>query len=317
MHSTARAHDRPEPEATHPGVVVGYDESPAARSALLWAAAESQSRGLPLLVVHVVEAIDTRHPDGPPKTAGVQRSGMRLLADAAHSVAVAFPSVRAWTRLEHGETVEALIALSETAALVTVGIRGRARDISGLLGPTAQRIAAHSASPVAVIPESTGVCPRTGPVVVGLTSTAEGHSALLVAFEEARRRHTRLVCIRSWNPTRPARGNPHRDDAADADGLLLGDLASIRERFADVAVEQILVPDEPADALLEATGGAQLLVLGCRHPEGRWSTRLGPVPVDLLHRVAVPIILVGPDRRPELIGEIRRPVVHRLMEDIS
>jgi nucleotide-binding universal stress UspA family protein len=66
--------------------------------------------------------------------------------------------------------------------------------------------------------------------------------------------------------------------------------------------------DEPAETLLHAAEGAQLLVVGARHSVDRWSTRLGPVPASVLHRSPCPVVVVGelPGDRVEVVGLCRQ-----------
>ena len=66
-----------------------------------------------------------------------------------------------------------------------------------------------------------------------------------------------------------------------------------RLRHPDLALDAHRVHADPVSALIEASGDADLLVLGCRHSTEHFDARLGPVPASILPRVHCPVMLVG------------------------
>jgi nucleotide-binding universal stress UspA family protein len=76
-------------------------------------------------------------------------------------------------------------------------------------------------------------------------------------------------------------------------GRLALDFARREAQIRKAPLETVHAEDEPAEALLRAADGAQLLVVGGHHSEDRWNTRLGPVPASVLHRSPCPVIVVG------------------------
>ncbi|HEU5268663.1 MAG TPA: universal stress protein, partial [Jatrophihabitans sp.] len=51
--------------------------------------------------------------------------------------------------------------------------------------------------------------------------------------------------------------------------------------------------EEPAESLAVLARDAELLVLGCRHPDDHWPSRLGPVTATVLHHSPCPVAIVG------------------------
>jgi nucleotide-binding universal stress UspA family protein len=154
---------------------------------------------------------------------------------------------------------------------------------------------------VAVVPELRRP-PRDRPtprVVVGMAPARTGRLALEFAFDEAQRRGATLVAVQAC--VEPASVDVGEDKVARhsvrAAGLLQTDLAASARRYPGVALEPLLTSAEPADALLHAAQSAQLVVVGCRHSEDRWSTRLGAVPSAIMHRSPCPVVVVG-ERHP-------------------
>jgi nucleotide-binding universal stress UspA family protein len=81
-------------------------------------------------------------------------------------------------------------------------------------------------------------------------------------------------------------------------GLPALDFARREADLRGVTLQTLRADDDPAHALLDAAQHAQLLVVGARHSEGRWSTRLGAVPSSVLHRAACPVVVVGVGAEP-------------------
>jgi nucleotide-binding universal stress UspA family protein len=136
-------------------IVVGVDDSPGARSALHWAAAEAQALGAhlraliswqdPAFLAQPVGAVS-----GPPLDLGPVATGI---------LGGVVAEVRAGGGPEIDETVvrgpagPALLAAAADADLLVVGSRGSGGFVGLLLGSVSQQVAAHSPCPVAIIPE--------------------------------------------------------------------------------------------------------------------------------------------------------------------
>lgn len=279
------------PVSARPRIVVGTDGSAGARAAVTWAADEASRRGCELLLVHVPH-VDARIVDklGEPLVRAVDEFGRNLLDEAADEAAAHVPGLAVTTLLAHGTPADVLVGLSADAELVVAGSRGSDEVTGTLIGSVSHRVATHASCPVAIVP-SVGTSGEADgrPVVAGVSGSAAGRQAARLAAHEAAGRGTSLRLIFACaEPTNGMmRGStaipPHLDEIS----------AELRRTHPGVPIAAETPDGEPVEVLLEAAGGAQLLVLGCHRSTNRWSTRLGPVPSMLLHRVTCPVLLVG------------------------
>jgi nucleotide-binding universal stress UspA family protein len=111
-----------------PRVVVGVDDSDAARWALAWAVGEARLRGLPLLVVNAI----------PPSHAGLRATGMPLPVDVVilqeeravalrkllHDMTIP-PELEVTTKCPYGHPGETLARLAHDGDLLVIGRAGR------------------------------------------------------------------------------------------------------------------------------------------------------------------------------------------------
>ena len=145
------------PEEAGPPIVVGIDGSRAARTALLWAAAEARRWGRPLLVVHTYEY--------PVVVGGFgvtpDLTDPRIVQDAAAGLAdcevkaVLGPrnGLKVDVEVVCGSPAATLVELSREAELLVVGSRGRGGVTGLLLGSVSQHVSHHSRCPVVIVRE--------------------------------------------------------------------------------------------------------------------------------------------------------------------
>src|SRR5690606_18966630 len=107
------------------------------------------------------------------------------------------------------------------------------------------------------------------------------------------------VPARSWCQQSPAEYPPRTDPAAALDLLVAAEqamadqvLRSWREKYPHLPVHLQLVPHNPAQALVEASATAQLVVVGARGRGGFQGLRLGSVARQLVHHARCPIAVV-------------------------
>jgi nucleotide-binding universal stress UspA family protein len=86
-------------------------------------------------------------------------------------------------------------------------------------------------------------------------------------------------------------------------GRLALEFARHEAQLRGARLQSVEADNEPAEALLRAAQGAQLLVLGCHHSDDRWGSRLGPVPTSILHRCPCPVVAVSelPDNAAHIV----------------
>lgn len=266
-------------------VAVGVDGSVVAVRALDWATEEALRRGTALRIVY---AVTDRDEAGP------------VLASAAARVHERRPGLPVETRAVEDGTVRAMARESGRAVLTVVGTRGLGGVTGLLVGSVSLRLAAHTHGPLLVV-RGDHPCAGGREVLLGLEGDADADAAAAAyAFEEAGRRGTRLRVLHSAThrhitpePTSPVavtsldRQRKARDDRAEEAVARFG-IARPRQEYPEVDVDSRAVRTGLAHALLAATRGAGVVVIGAHHRAGR----LGLVAHTLLHHSHCPVVLV-------------------------
>ena len=280
-------------------VIVGVDGSAQGLGAVDLAVREAEARNRPLRVVYAdawsrdpawtgtaladpfTDPLATR-----PEAA--VHAALERIADRSR--------VRATGHVVRGHPASVLVDESHEAALVVVGHRGRGGYPGLLLGSVARDVATHAFCPVLV---ARGTPDPGGPVVVGVNGSPDSHSALSFAFEEADLRGAELVALHAWThpvSTGPGDMLPLVHDSALLAGeearVLAESLAGWQTKYPDVAVHERLVRSRPGPALVEATRGAQLVVVGAHGHRPVVGWLLGSVAHLLLHQSHCPIAVV-------------------------
>ncbi|MET9395313.1 universal stress protein [Streptomyces sp. NPDC006624] len=289
-------------------VVVGVDGSASSLVAVETAAREARSRRAGLRVVHACMWPALHVPMGPsplgPPEGGIRHMVDRLVAEAVERARAAAPDVDVSQAVVTGEPLTVLEAQSRTAELVVVGSRGMGGFVGLLVGSTAVHLAAHGRCPVLVVREQ----PQdAGPVVVGVDGSPAGDRAVDFAFAEAALRKAPLLALHAWttwnaplpapqDPSAPY-SNPPGALAGEEARLLAEALSGRQEDYPDVVVEHRIVHGGAREALIEASGSAQLMVVGARGRGGFAGLLLGSVSQALLHHAHCPVAVVrGADR---------------------
>lgn len=295
-----------EPTATTAGerdlsrepVVVAVDGSERNRSAVAWAAQEAVDTDSPLVLVTGVGGHVIPRPGNGDGNGNVQRA-LAMLDEVRDRTASVVDGDAVTTRAVPGAPVAALLEAAEQARLVVVGKRGLGGFTRVIVGSTSIALAGRSPVPVAVVPDSWDVHTRTDrPVVLGVDPFRTDREPTELAFHRAARLAVPLVAVHGWEA--PA---VHSWDADMVAGALTAHeqeserrfdelLATWSERHPDVLVRPMRRHRHPANALLEAAEGAQVLVLG-RHEPGRLGGfALGSVTRAVLHYAETPVIVV-------------------------
>lgn len=276
-------------------VVVGVDDSDAARRAVSFAADAARRRGAPLHVVHAMSwpfLVLALPPPGPRTERRVRDAAEEVVRAAVAGVSV---DAGVTTTVADGEPDHVLRTASRTAQLVVVGSRGVGGVAGLLVGSTASGLVGSAACPVVVLPDPLAavVRPRRS-VVVGVEGRTGDAAVLAFAFAEAAARGTELVAVHAWQDVVLDTPRPDGDPPVDWTGvaheeerLLSEALSGWRDEAPDVPVREAVVRDRPARALAAAGLTAELVVVGHRH---RWS--LASTTHGLLHGARCPVAVV-------------------------
>jgi nucleotide-binding universal stress UspA family protein len=287
-------------------VVVGVDGRPAGTAALTWAAAEAYARGMPLTVYHCWQPLP-RTPTArliPPfATSGseVNLSARIVLDDALEHVGSVAPGLTVHGELLQGRAGPVLADNVDPADLLVVGRHGTHRLAARLLASTTSHLLAHTQCAVIVVPTSAPVShgPFGGHVVVGVDNSTPSEEALRMGFAESAAHGWPLAAVHVANASAT---NSAIDETTlevtlipfpSQYRLLQAAIEPWRHRYPDVAVRRACFTGSVAHALLRATAGARLLVIGRheRRPLERRPSRLVGV---LLARTSSPVALTAP-----------------------
>jgi nucleotide-binding universal stress UspA family protein len=136
-------------------------------------------------------------------------------------------------------------------------------------------------------------------IVVGVDGSEDARRALEWATSEARVHHAQLVVVHAWHVPADVYGAPFAAGAADADAFRVTAEETLRDAVAAVDVsgldsppEQRLVAAPAAQALLDASKDAALLVVGSRGRGGFRGLLLGSVSQQVSHHGSCPVVIL-------------------------
>jgi nucleotide-binding universal stress UspA family protein len=140
-----------------------------------------------------------------------------------------------------------------------------------------------------------------GKIVVGVDGSAGSREALRWAFTEAKLRNDALEAVIVWQypitaslPTFGAMNTPD-DFEVDARSTLLAILADEGiSAEAPIPVSTLVAEGNPARALLDASEGADLLVVGSRGHGGFAGVLVGSISQQCVHHAKCPVVVVHP-----------------------
>lgn len=274
-------------------IVVGVSGKKPGDAALDWAVDFANGRDSEVELVHVVDdrwAAVTRALSG--TRVKDAESELRSRADRASD---ANPGLRIRATVVEGAPVDALVEHAEGAQLLVVGTHELRRFQGGVFSTRAAHIAALSTVSVAVVPagrESSG-----SGVVVGVDGSASSIAALAFGAREADRLGQPLTAVFAWRvPSSWSTGDDEdHGDATDGDRLVLSEAAAgLADDYPDLGVRLELSGEMPVDALLNATIGARLLVVGTHGRRGAARMWLGSVSHDLVLAMPCPVVVIKP-----------------------
>jgi nucleotide-binding universal stress UspA family protein len=284
------------------GIIVGVDGSPASDSAVSWAAHDAAMRDASLTLIRVENPAAPTWAQAPilEQLKGWQQAeGHSTLANAfkiAQDTVGDKADIHINGELLFSATVPTLIELSRDAELIVVGTDGRGALARGLLGSVSSGLVRQAHCPVAVIHEEQP--PRSGPVqphvLVGIDGSSNSELATKIAFHEASLRQVGLVALHAWSDRELIElpGIDWSQIKAEEDRLLAEALAGCQERYPDVNVTKLLVCNQPARALVDASSSAQLVVVGSHGRNLPTRLVLGSVSNAVVQSVRTPVIVV-------------------------
>lgn len=288
------------------GVVVGVDESPAAKVAVRWAARDAELRKIPLTLVHAISPEIATWPEKrlPAGLARWQQDRGRRLVNESFEIVEEIPRrggpAEVHTQVVPSAAVPALVDLSKDAELVVAGRRGTGRWAPRPMGSVSSGLLRYAHCPVAIVPDETESISHESqaPVLVGIDGSPASELATEMAFDEAARRNVGLLALHAWADADvsdwPGMNWPTTESMAQE--ALAERLAGWQERYPDVRVNRIVVRDRPAQQLVQRSEGAQLVVVGSRGRGGFADLLLGSVGEAVAQMAQVPVVMARESR---------------------
>lgn len=287
-----------------PGIVVGVDPSHGGAAALDWAVAQAVRRAQPLTAVRAFSL----------PSYGVDYPAGTALADTMedivrHETEVAEQALKdSCGRVEGVDTVEAtaiatmgpsaqvLLKASEGADLLVVGSRGAGALSRAVLGSVSWSVLHHAKLPVAVVPEAmhpgTGT---TGRVLVAVDHSAASLAALAWAVDHARALGAVVAPVTVRGEILSTGDVPVPLTTLEASERRSLEMAATQAGAGNeprVPVEADVLAGHPAEALMEASRGADLLVMGSRGRGGFSSLLLGSTSSHCAGHATCPVVVV-------------------------
>jgi nucleotide-binding universal stress UspA family protein len=260
-------------EARRHGILVGYDGSEDADAATAWAAEAARLRQEPVVVV-IAE-------DTGADTVGLRwwpQSYWRELGERAEGLLREGGVTQVRVERRTGALVPALVPLAHDATMLVLGSRGHGKAGQTFVGSTSQRAAGHAPCPVVVVRESTN--PASDRVVVGVDGSPGSDAALDFACRQAALAHQRVLVLHGTGP------------AGDAAPDLAEAVARAHGEHPDVPLETASVDQPAAQALVDASADAALVVVGSRGLRPYEGMQLGSVSHEVLRRAGCSVGVV-------------------------
>ena len=276
---------------THGGIVVAYDGSPDAQTALTWAArtaVQTQQR----VVAVVATATDELMPQPAllwgDKLADVQATAERILGEV--------PLTDAAVELRPGPVVPVLLDAAQGAAVLVAGSRGHGQVAGTVTGSVSQHLARHAPCPVVVARPVAH--PAAHRIVVGVDGSGGSDAAVEFACRRAEITGEDVVLIHGWRDN-SATGTTRREvpaafmeRIAEEERLLAEAVAGVRAEHPDVHLIPEAIPVVAWRALADASAAATLVVVGSRGRGAFAGMLLGSVSQQVLHHADCPVAVV-------------------------
>ncbi|MCX5126929.1 universal stress protein [Streptomyces sp. NBC_00347] len=285
-------------------VTVGVDGSPESMAAARWGAREASLRQVPLRLVHAVD-----WPMSPaiprPGHEAADRWADEALTEALEDVRPHHPDLEITTRCLSGRPAAALAAEATDAGLLVLGSRSLGGLVGFLIGSVGMSTLAATETPVVLVrarDERTDVEPaKYGEIVVGVDIHEAADKVLSFAFEEAARRNCALRAVHGWKLPPAFKYVPffdpdnERDIGFSVTQMLDDTLLPWRHKFPSVSVTRTAFMGAAGPQLVQASVGADLVVVGRHLRRSPLGAHLGPVAHAVLHHAAAPVAVITHD----------------------
>jgi nucleotide-binding universal stress UspA family protein len=254
-------------------------------AALEWAVSEANDRGAPIRIVNAGE--------GPED----------VLKEAEAIARAAGATGEITTHLVAGEPGRVLVAESERAQLVVVASHGHSRMHDTFASSCAMHTAMHARCPVVVIrpqqPPGKDIRDAVGRVLVGVDGSPLSPEVIAFAFAEAERLGVGVTALHTWIQPVASGHDALVPLATDLEALQHENEAILSETLAaavadhpDIDVREVTIQTSASAAIIEASMGARLVVIGSRGRGPVIGLLLGSTSQAVLHHAGCPVAVI-------------------------
>ena len=274
-------------------IVLGYDGSPAAVSALNWTAARS-TRGMTKVDVVLVASPSTKD-----RTPGVER-----LAEAEAALRERIPDLEVELHRLDGAVTTSLAEAAEGADLVVIGIHTGHPIRAAVNGWTPLRLSLRLQTPVCIVPA--GWTEGDDPVTVGIADDGSSDAALDFGIAEAGTTERGLRLVHAW--LMPSLTFDYGTALTVDPEVVIDEHRRVLDAAAQrvlrhrptLSVTKELIRDSRSAALLRFASRSSLLLIGTHRRGVLAGALLGSVAQEVLWRADCPVCVV-PSVRTESI----------------
>lgn len=281
-------------------IVVGVDGSAHAAHALTWATHQSLAEHRHLTIAHTVHAgtlgfMDAAIVDGQNARSGLDVAGQKVLDEARSKVERTAPDLEVNTVYDLADPREVLLRLSERAAMLVVGSRGRGTLRSLLLGSVSVALVRHAHCPVVVVRPEHPDTTRNG-IVVGADASPESGTVLEFAYRQASLHDlplTVLDCVSYVLAGSMGAYMVPTSADVDRERLALAEvMASMTEKYPAVHVTTRMAKGAAQQALVGLGEGMDLIVVGAHQNSRTFQALFGSVSVAVVENATCPVVVV-------------------------
>jgi len=275
-------------------IVVGMDGSPSAERALEWAVDQARRESRQLTLAHGVDPsgsvwVDPAGIDHRAVLEALQDDAAVMLRHAREQIARQAPDLEVHEVINLSDARVTLLELSEKAALVVVGSRGRGPIKSLLLGSVSLAVSREARCPVVVVrPGDAGVA-RNG-VLVGADGTERSVATVEFAYRQASLHQLPLTIMHCFWDARP--GTEEEPVATDVRLELAESLAGLAEKYPEVQARTELVRGMADERLVRASQRMDLVVVGAHHGGTLTTLLYGSIANAVLEHATCPVAIV-------------------------
>jgi nucleotide-binding universal stress UspA family protein len=281
-------------------IVVGVDGSGASRAALSWGHRQAARTGVVLQPTIAYYSFPM-----PIQEVDFRGMAQNLAAEEIREVIKDPGDVSLVPAVIRGYPARVLIEASRGADLLVVGNRGGGGIAGALLGSVSLYCVQHARCPVAILREETDMAGGEPRIVVGVDGSPSSKAALSWAIQQAAVTGMAVEAFIAWRiPTYYGYSlAPDEVDLSDIAGLAARTIGDAVDQLggaaAQVKITTAVVRGDPAQVLLDAAAGADLLVVGNRGHGVLAEALLGSVSQHCAHHASCPVVIVrDPARYP-------------------